>query len=88
LFGTNENNTENVGIAIQASNKNIIGIGFDLTDIIQKQIQDGYIKATMVQNPYTMGYLGMAEAVAALKGLDTGPSYIDTGVSVRTRYTH
>jgi ribose transport system substrate-binding protein len=88
LFGTNEDTTEGVGNAIRASNRNITGVGFDMTDTISQMIEDGYLKAVMVQNPYTMGYLGMAEAVAALKGYDTGPPYINTGVSTRTQYTH
>jgi ribose transport system substrate-binding protein len=36
----------------------------------------------MAQNPFTMGYLGVAEAYAAISQLSTGPSVIDTGVSV------
>ena len=45
-------------------------------------LNDGNLKAIINQNPYTMGYLGMAEAVAAILGKDTGPEYINTGVSV------
>jgi len=41
----------------------------------------------LVQNPFTMGYLGMAEAVAALRGFDTGPQLINTGVTVVNIYT-
>jgi ribose transport system substrate-binding protein len=88
LFGTNETTTIGVGNAIKASNKKITGIGFDMTDEIRQLIKDRYLKAVMVQNPYTMGYLGMAEAVAALKALDTGPPYIDTGVSIKTEFSH
>jgi len=87
LFGTNENTTEGVGYAIQGSNKTIVGIGFDLNPTIEQMIEDGYLKAVMQQNPYTMGYLGMAEAIAAIRGLDTGPKFIDTGVTVRTIYS-
>jgi ribose transport system substrate-binding protein len=87
LFGTNEGSTEGVGNAIKANNKKIIGIGFDISDTIQEMIRDDVLQSVMVQNPYTMGYLGMAEAVAALKGYDTGPPFIDTGVSVFNKYT-
>ncbi len=48
-------------------------------------LADGSLKAAMAQNPYTMGYLGMAQAIAALKGFSTGPATIDTGVSVLTK---
>jgi len=88
LFGTNENTTEGVGAAIRQSGRNIVGIGFDINPNIEQMIEAGYLKAVMLQNPYTMGYLGMAEAVAALLGLDTGPEFIDTGVSVKTIYSN
>ena len=74
--------TGGVGNAIKDSGKKIIGIGFDTSNTIESLINDGSLKAVMVQNPYTMGYLGMAQALAALKGNSTGPESIDTGVSV------
>lgn len=82
LFGTNEDTTIGVGNAIQASGKDIVGIGFDFTETIQRLLDSEDLKAVLVQNPYTMGYLGMAEAFAAIKGFDTGPSFINTGVSI------
>jgi ABC-type sugar transport system, periplasmic component len=88
LFGTNEETTTSVGNAIKKSKKEIIGIGFDLTNTISAMIDNGFLKAVMVQNPYTMGYLGMAETIAALKGFDTGPPFINTGVYVKNKYSH
>ena len=82
LYGTNEGSTVGVGNAIKDSGKKIIGIGFDTSNTIESLINDGSLKAVVVQNPYTMGYLGMAQALAALKGNSTGPESIDTGVSV------
>ena len=82
LYGTNEGSTTGVGNAIKASGKEIIGVGFDKSDSITGLLEDGSLVATMAQNPYTMGYLGMAQAYAALKDLQTGPAIIDTGVSV------
>jgi ABC-type sugar transport system, periplasmic component len=82
LFGSNEETSEGVGNAIKADNNRITGIGFDKSDINMKLLQGDSLKAIINQNPYTMGYLGMAEAYAALKGYNTGPSYLDTGVSV------
>ncbi|MDF2610339.1 MAG: periplasmic binding protein/LacI transcriptional regulator [Lachnospiraceae bacterium] len=87
LFGTNEGATIGIGYAIQESNNsNIIGIGFDYTETIDEMLKNDILQAVLVQNPYTMGYLGMAEAVAAIKGYDTGPPFIDTGVSIYTKY--
>lgn len=85
LYGTNEGSTVGIGNAIKANSAAIVGIGFDKSDAIQKLLNDGSLKAAMAQNPYTMGYLGMAQAVAALNGYSTGPAIIDTGVAVLTK---
>jgi ribose transport system substrate-binding protein len=82
LYGTNEGSTVGVGNAIKSSGNPIIGIGFDKSDAIQGLLNDGSLKAAMAQNPYTMGYLGMAQAYAALNEFSTGPAEIDTGVAV------
>lgn len=82
IFGTNQTTSEGVGYAIKEANNRIVGIGFDKTDTMLQLLNDGNLKALIVQNPFTMGYLGMAEAVAAILGKDTGPSYLDTGISV------
>ena len=82
LYGANEGSTVGVGNAIKASGKPIIGIGFDKSDAILGLLKGGSLKAAMAQNPYTMGYLGVAQAYAALADLSTGPAVIDTGVSV------
>ena len=82
IFSTNEGTTLGMGNALKESNTNIIGIGFDITETIQQMIRNDIIKAVLVQSPFTMGYLGMAEAIAALRELDTGSQFINTGVSV------
>lgn len=84
IFGVNEGTTTGVGNGIKESNKRIIGIGFDPTEQNLELLKEGYLKAIMAQNPYTMGYLGMAEAIAALLGYETGPILIDTGISIVT----
>jgi ribose transport system substrate-binding protein len=85
LFGANEGSTVGVGNAIKASGTQIIGVGFDKSDAILGLLADGSLKAAMSQNPYTMGYLGVAQAYAAINGLSTGPAVIDTGVAVLTK---
>lgn len=85
LFGTDERSTILVGNAINASNKNIVGIGFDITKDIEVMLRNDILKAVIEQNPYTMGYLGMAEAYAAINRLNTGPSFINTGVDIRSQ---
>ena len=82
LFGTNEGSTAGIGNAIKASGREIIGVGFDKSDAILELLEDGILSASMAQNPFTMGYLGVAQAYAALNGLSIGPAVIDTGVAV------
>ena len=82
LYGANEGSTVGVGNAIKASKKPLIGIGFDKSDAILGLLKDGSLKAAMAQNPYTMGYLGVAQAFAALNNFSTGPAVIDTGVAI------
>ncbi|MDR0570931.1 MAG: substrate-binding domain-containing protein [Clostridiales Family XIII bacterium] len=82
IFGTNEGSTVGTGNAIKASGKDVIGVGFDKSDAINSLLQDGSLLASMAQNPYTMGYLGMAQAFGALSGYSLGPAVIDTGVAV------
>lgn len=86
LFGANEGSTVGVGNAIKASGVDkIVGVGFDKSDAIMGLLKDGSLVAAMAQNPYTMGYLGAAQALAAINGWSTGPAVIDTGVAVLTK---
>lgn len=82
LFGTSEGTTIGVGRANAANNNRLVGMGFDFTEANSRLLRNGSLSAVIDQNPYTMGYLGMAQAVAAIAGKDTGPEFIDTGVSV------
>lgn len=82
LLATNEGTTEGVGAAIKVNDNKYIGIGYDRTDVTMQLLRDGNLKIIIEQNPYTMGYLGVAQGVAAIFGRDTGPDYINTGVNV------
>jgi ribose transport system substrate-binding protein len=85
LFGANEGSTVGVGNAIAEAGKSVIGVGFDKSDMILSLIKNGYLLATMAQNPDVMGYEGMKTAYKALKGEKISPEYFDTGVSVLTK---
>ena len=86
IFGCNEGSTTGAGNAIKASGSSeIVGVGFDKSDAILGLIEDGYLLATMAQNPDVMGYEGVKAAVAALNGESLGGAVIDTGVSVLTK---
>ncbi len=83
IFGCNEGSTTGAGNAIKASgNADIVGVGFDKSDAILNLISDGYLLATMAQNPDVMGAEGVKAAVAAINGEELGGEVTDTGVSV------
>ena len=82
IFGANEGSTNGSGNAVKAAGSAVVCVGFDKSDAILGLIDDGYILATMAQNPDVMGYEGVKAAVAALKGESLGGAVTDTGVSV------
>jgi ribose transport system substrate-binding protein len=84
IFGTNEGASEGLGYANKEKQNQYIAIGFDETTAMMKLLRNGSLDAIVVQNPYTMGYLGMAQAIAAILGKNTGPEYLNTGVKVMT----
>ena len=55
IFGANEGSTTGVGNAIQEAGDDVIGVGFDKSDTILSLIKDGYLLATMAQNPDEIG---------------------------------
>ena len=85
IFGANEGSTTGTGNAIKASGTAVIGVGFDKSDAILGLIQDGFLVATMAQNPDVMGAMGVEAAVKALEGESLGGMVVDTGVSVLTK---
>lgn len=82
IFGCNEGSTNGAGNAVKAAGADVVCVGFDKSDAIMGLIEDGFILATMAQNPDVMGYEGVKAAVAALKGEKLGGAVTDTGVSV------
>jgi ribose transport system substrate-binding protein len=58
-------------------------VGFDSTSEIMEMLQEGVLQSTIVQNPFTMGYLGVKQATEATQGkkiperLDSGTVIID-----------
>ena len=85
IFGANEGSTNGAGNAVKAAGTDVICVGFDKSDAILGLIDDGFILATMAQNPDVMGSEGVKAAVAALNGDDLGGKVTDTGVSVLTK---
>ena len=80
IYGTNEGASTGVGNAIKASGSDeIIGVGFDKSDAILNLIDDGYLYATMAQNPDVMGYEGVKAAIQAINGEDLGGEVTEIG---------
>ena len=59
-------------------------VGFDSGTVELAALRAGDISALMVQDPFRMGYLGVKNAVALLRG-EPVPKLVDTGVTVVTR---
>jgi len=59
-------------------------VGFDNATDEVNDLADGYVSALIVQNPFRIGYQGVAEVVAQLEHKKV-PHYVDTGVIVATK---
>jgi ribose transport system substrate-binding protein len=86
IYATNEGSTVGVGNAVEQAKK--IGVvkvvGFDWSADTKALVAKDILQATMVQNPYQMGYLGLQAAVDILNK-KTVPKKVDTGVMVVTK---
>jgi ribose transport system substrate-binding protein len=56
-------------------------IAFDCTPEEVEYIEKGVIQATVIQNPFTIGYLGVKYAAMAARGSDI-PKVVDTGSKI------
>ena len=66
-----------------AGQEQVAVVAFDSDDAEIGYLQEGQIKALVVQNPFRMGYEGVQTAVAAINGEEVERN-IDTGVTVVT----
>lgn len=82
IFGGNEGSTTGAGNAIKAADSKVVVVGFDQSDAIMGLIEDGYILATMAQNPDVMGKEAVKAAVDVLNGKSLDGKVVDTGVTV------
>jgi ribose transport system substrate-binding protein len=58
-------------------------VGFDSDDKLVKALKDGILAATVVQDPFRMGYDGVKTALAASKG-EKVEAFVDTGANLIT----
>ena len=87
FYACNEGSTVGVGNAVDQSGKDdsVFVVGFDFSDDVKALIDKGAIKASMVQNPYTMGYEGVKAAIDIINGKEVDPKDVDTGVTIATK---
>ena len=85
FFTSNEGSTIGVARAIEDMGKkdSIMLVGFDKSQDTIRALENGTLKATIVQNPYKMGYEGIQTAVDILEGKEIS-RLTDTGVNVVT----
>lgn len=71
-------------IAENSAQSRIALVGFDSDERLVGLLSDGVIAALIVQDPYRMGYDGIATALKVSKGEEV-PTNIDTGVNTITK---
>ncbi len=69
--------------AILKTDRDIMLIGFDGSPGAQEKIKEGVMEGSVAQNPYMMGYLGVQNAIEAVKG-NPVDERIDTGAKLLT----
>jgi len=84
VFCTNAEMAMGALQATVAAGKKIIIVGFDDDRDILNSIASGNITATIAQNPFDMGRLGIEMAVKLLEGEEI-PKRIDTGTTLVTK---
>jgi ribose transport system substrate-binding protein len=86
FYGCNEDSSIGGANGVEQNGKvgTIKFVGFDWTADTKAMVERGVIQASMVQNPYTMGYEGLQAGIDLLNGKSV-PRQVDTGVTVATR---
>lgn len=81
IYATNENSTTGVCQAIEdlGLKGKVMVVGFNASDTEQSYIKNGILTGTIIQNPYTMGYLGVRYS-NTVAGNGYISSNVDTGV--------
>lgn len=87
LMAFNEPTSVGVAKAVQVLNRadSIFFVGFDSNVVTIDGLQDGYVDALIVQNPYAMGYLGVESAYKLLAGQGGLEAMVDTSTQIVSR---
>ncbi len=70
IFAPNESATEGLLRALRSRppRDSLKVVGFDLSEALIDGVRGGYLHALLAQQPYRIGYLGVRQVVAALRG--------------------
>lgn len=88
LMAFNEPTSVGAAQAVQslARGESLFLVGFDSNVVTIDGLQDGYVDALIVQNPYAMGYLGVESAYKLLAGQSSGlEPVVDTSTQIVDR---
>ena len=87
IYATNEGSTVGAGNAIEQAGKAgvVHFVGFDWSADTKALVEKNVLEASMVQNPYDMGYIGVQTAIDLVTGKGIANKNIDTGVTVVTK---
>lgn len=85
IYAANEPTLVGVGIGIKEKGlkDKVLVAGFDSSDDVLKLLNEGIVKVTAVQMPYSMGYKGIKSVVKALKG-EKIEKLVDSGAVIVT----
>ncbi|MDR6555191.1 ribose transport system substrate-binding protein [Paenibacillus qinlingensis] len=81
IVAMSEISSGGVASAVQSRNlqEKVKIITFDSTSEELELLQEGVIQATIIQNPFSIGYLGVKSAVEAVRGKSV-PKRVETGI--------
>ncbi len=90
IFAVNESSATGLLNALRSAglDKQVHVVAFDVSDPLQRAIEQGEADGTVVQDPYRMGYLGVWYLVQHLEGYDAasdGKKDVSTGEYVVTK---
>lgn len=87
IFAANEPN--GIGAANVLKQKNLVGkvklVAYDSSPDEIKAVEDGIIQATVVQDPFQMGYKGVKTVLKAIKKEPITEKFINSGMTVVTK---
>ncbi len=86
FFGSNESSAYGVMVALRNAGRagKVVAIGFDTAEELLEGLAEGTLHALVVQDPFKMGYEGVAAVMRSLRG-ESVPARIDTGVTLVTK---